>query len=277
MPQNSGVRGVDAATWAGRADASAPRFRCPARRAASGDDRLRSVARSVDRSRVDEVRPHRVRVGQREIVATRSPCYDEATNVSRTPCAGLNTRLVADVSLDSLPEGVHELTAEARDPGGLTASRRQTLRIDRTAPAAPRELGLDGVAWRGVNRFGVTWAASPGGDVAPLVGNEYASCPATNAAYDAGGCVQVSSNFAEGATGDSVTVPGEGAWVVRAAHRDAAGNTNPANVSAVGPLRFDATPPSGEFEARSARSHAHQGAGERHRVRSRSRGGRSAA
>ena len=46
-----------------------------------------------------------------------------------------------------------------------------------------------------------------------------------------------------------MAVPGEGAWVLRVAHRDAAGNTNAANVSSTTPLRFDATPPSGEFDA----------------------------
>ena len=37
--------------------------------------------------------------------------------------------------------------------------------------------------------------------------------------------------------------------MLRVAHRDAAGNTNAANVSSTTPLRFDATPPSGEFDA----------------------------
>jgi ketosteroid isomerase-like protein len=81
--------------------------------------------------------------------------------------------------------------------------------------------------------------------VAPIVGNEYAFCPATNAAYDSRGCVHGSSSFGDGATSDSVAVPGEGAWVLRVAHRDAAGNTNAANVASTTPLRFDATPPSG--------------------------------
>ena len=36
--------------------------------------------------------------------------------------------------------------------------------------------------------------------------------------------------------------------MLRVAHRDAAGNTNAANVSSTTPLRFDATPPTGEFD-----------------------------
>lgn len=190
-----------------------------------------------------------IRGGGLELGASKTRCYDAATNVDPRPCAGSNSTLMVQIPRDSLPEGTQTITVEARDPAGLTGVRTFRLRIDRTAPVAPRELSIDGVAWRSANRFGLSWAAPPSGDVAPLVGNEYAFCPATNAAYDAAGCVNASSTFSDGATTHSVTAPGEGAWMLRVAHRDAAGNTNPANVSAVGPLRFDATPPSGEFEA----------------------------
>lgn len=196
------------------------------------------------------VREFSIRVGDREVVASRQSCYDAASNLSTMPCAGMNTRLVTAVNLTALPEGKHDVVVEARDPSGMLASRTHLLRVDRTAPAAPRELRVSGEsAWRSANSFEVSWAAPPTSpEVAPLVGNEYAFCPATNAAYDTRGCVEVSSSFGDGATSDSVATPGEGAWTLRVAHRDAAGNTNPANVASTTPLRFDATPPTGSFE-----------------------------
>ena len=192
-----------------------------------------------------------LRVGEREVAATRQPCYDSATNISPTPCAGMNGRLATTVNVDSLPEGVLPLVIEARDPSGLATTRTYTLRVDRTAPGAPRELRLVGAeGWRATNRFDVAWAGPPERhDVAPLTGNEYEFCPETNGPYDSTGCVRQSRNLSEGATIDQVAVPSEGAWIVRVAHRDAAGNTNSTSVSTTAPLRLDTTPPSGEFEA----------------------------
>ncbi|MDA0181992.1 carboxypeptidase-like regulatory domain-containing protein [Solirubrobacter phytolaccae] len=81
-----------------------------------------------------------------------------------------------------------------------------------------------------------------------MAGNEYEFCPSTNSAYDSAGCVRTRSSFDATRAKDDVSVPAEGAWRLRVAHRDAAANTDLANSTSPGPLRFDATPPSGEFE-----------------------------
>lgn len=196
------------------------------------------------------IRELRVEAAGREIVAARDACYLETTNTVARPCDKANSRASASLSVESLPEGRQQLGVSARDPGGLETTLKYQMRIDRTPPVAPRGLQLVGAeGWRSTREFEIQWAAPPGNDdVAPLVGNEYEFCPETNLAYDVAGCVRASSTFSAGATRDRVTAPGEGAWTLRMAHRDAAGNTNPANATSTSSLRFDASAPSGEFE-----------------------------
>lgn len=197
------------------------------------------------------VKQLRIDVDGRELAASRVPCYDAASNLQSRPCSGMNSVVSADVPLDSLPNGRHIVTVEARDPSELTSTRTFVVRVDRAAPGAPRDARVTGTdGWRRENRFELTWARPPESDeTAPIVGNRYEFCPASNAAYDSTSCVPSASTYDAGRASDLVTVPGEGAWQLRVAHRDAAGNSDVTNSAAVEPLKFDATPPVGAFEA----------------------------
>lgn len=197
------------------------------------------------------IRELRVEAAGREVGASRDACYGETTNTTPLPCAGANARIAASVPVESLPEGRQQLKVTARDPAGLESTVTYAMRIDRTSPVAPRGLRLVGAdGWRSKNAFDIEWALPPeSDDASSLIGNEYEFCPEANLAYEAAGCVHASSVFGASATRDRVTVPGEGAWALRVAHRDAAGNTNPANATSTSPLRFDASSPSGEFES----------------------------
>ena len=138
----------------------------------------------------------------------------------------------------------------ATDPAGNEATDERLIRVDRTAPLAPRRLAVaGGTDWRNANEFGVNWTAPPEVGTAPIVGAEYSFCPASNGPYDNAGCVQKDATLDGSESMHPVAVPGEGAWTLRVALRDAAGNVDTGSTGSVEGLRFDATNPIGQFEA----------------------------
>lgn len=177
---------------------------------------------------------------------SETPCYSPANNFERTPCAAANQRVAARIPVSELSEGEHSVVAAARDVGDSTTVEQARLRIDRTAPTAPRRLSVSrGDQWRGESRIAISWV-NPPEQHAPITGAEYEFCPAANSPYDGQGCVRVGGAEAES---DTVAVPGDGEWSLRVALRDAAGNSDPRNAASIEPVRVDTVPPLGSLQA----------------------------
>jgi hypothetical protein len=153
-----------------------------------------------------------------------------------------------------LPDGARGLELRATDAGGTTTRRAQTVHVDNTAPATPRDVALaDGDGWRASNGFEVGWA-NPGGQHAPIAGARWQACrvastppgsagTATSGGVSGGDCI-VGERAAAGVTASGpIVVPAAGEWDVRVWLEDAAGNGDPETASAARRLRFDPDPP----------------------------------
>lgn len=177
-------------------------------------------------------------------VATRSfPC--DFTRPA--PCGGA----ALDEPLNTTGwggDGPHTLTLTATDAGGNPASVSRTVRVDNTAPDAPRDLVVDGGdGWRSRNAFDLRWANAPQ-SAAPIAGAEFELCPADGGAP----CTRGRRDGADRRSIDDLTVPGPGEWVLKVWLRDAAGNEDARIAAAPVRLRYDDVSPDVAFRPLSA-------------------------
>ena len=104
---------------------------------------------------------------QFECLLTRSTCPSSAT-VEYT------------VRSAEFSDGQHELVASAKDADGQITRQQVPFLVDRTAPAAPANVVLEGGdGWRRDNRFGAHWALRDGDGGSPVVAARYEHVPPT--------------------------------------------------------------------------------------------------
>jgi hypothetical protein len=153
-------------------------------------------------------------------------------------------KLDAVVDTRKLPEGPHDLRVEAQDAASNYITRTYHLDLDRTPPEAPEDLRLDGPdRWRRENHFSLAWINPVERAVAPIDSAAYELCPEANAPSDHSRCVP-GVRLGRELTGiEDLAVPGDGAWRVRVALRDAAGNVQPDSPADVAGLRLDSQAP----------------------------------
>jgi hypothetical protein len=147
-----------------------------------------------------------------------------------------------------LSDGVHDLSAVAMDNAFQRTERHLQLRVDRTSPLAPTGLALvGGDRWRSHNQFELNWVNPRETGPTPSVGAQYTLCPIANASHDPTGCMTGSRDGADIDRIDDLAAPASGAWRLRLALRDAAGNVDVYDGATLPNLRLDLLPPSALF------------------------------
>lgn len=142
------------------------------------------------------------------------------------------------VDTAKLPDGPRTVTLRVRDVGGATAASVHSLRVDNSAPVAPRDAAVaGGDGWRAANGFAVRWA-NPASQQAPIAGARFSVCRA------GGGDCASGAKAGDGiAALGGLAVPGAGEWDVRVWLEDAAGNESRAHATGPLRLRLDPDPP----------------------------------
>lgn len=154
-----------------------------------------------------------------------------------TSAAGSHT-----VDTKTLADGPHSLQHCADDFAGSTGcSAPMTIRVDNNAPAAPRELSVDGgEGWHRKNSFDLAWVNPDQGVASPIVASLLG--------------LQGPEGFTRGPWGGEgggritgIELPGPGEYRLRVWLVDQAGNSE-ASHAAEATLRLDDVPPTGYFE-----------------------------
>ncbi len=144
------------------------------------------------------------------------------------------------VQTSALSDGPHQLRQCAIDfAGNQTCVADRTIRTDNTAPAAPRDLRVEGGdRWRRDNGFRVEWDEPGQGQAAPVVvfGHRI-----NGPGADPAPVVQLGRKALGG-----IRLPGPGEFKVTVWLIDQAGNSDPAAAATV-TLRFDDVPPEAYF------------------------------
>jgi hypothetical protein len=166
------------------------------------------------------------------------PCDDTRT----IPCTNDPGRV--DVDTTKLREGTQPLVVQAVDAADNAAdSQPVTVRVDRTAPAAPAVSVEGGEAWRSQNSFAAVWQNPDEGDRAPITAAHWRLCRPVG-----GGCTTGSQTGAGIARLADLKVPEPGEWELRVVREDAAGNRNDDYASQSVRLRHDSEAPGLAFE-----------------------------
>ncbi len=146
-----------------------------------------------------------------------------------------------DVPTAGLADGPHEVVVGSADAAANGTEARRTVYVDNHAPGAPAALRVDGgEGWRATNGFSVAWANPGQGTGSPVAAARLRLCRLE----DPSACAperRVAGRGVERA--DGLSVPDRGAWTLRVALEDEAGNTDPDAVSDPVVLRFDDSVP----------------------------------
>ncbi|WP_028064225.1 carboxypeptidase-like regulatory domain-containing protein [Solirubrobacter soli] len=185
--------------------------------------------------------------GKRISFASRD-CYPPQMNTVVAPCSSEATPLAANVDADLLSEGAHALVVVASDVAGNTREETLPIHIDHSAPVAPRGQMSAARAWRRENRFDVAWTNPPDTAGAPVARARFRLCPAANPPYAEDGCVSGERTGPGLSALEGLTVPGDGAWTLRLALVDSAGNHDPSRDAVFEGLWLDREPPQANFE-----------------------------
>jgi hypothetical protein len=133
----------------------------------------------------------------------------------------------------------HVVHAQAIDAAGNERWTSHRVLVDRTPPAQPQDVVVDGGgAWRATNTFSVSWR-NPVQDASPIDGAHYVLCPAANDPGDSRGCVQRTQRVHGISQVDAFAVPSPGEWRLTLWLRDEVGNADRERSVSVGGLRFD--------------------------------------
>jgi hypothetical protein len=158
------------------------------------------------------------------------------------PCTNDPGRI--EVRTTELGEGTQPLVLRAVDAADNTGdSQAVTVRIDRTAPAAPAVSVEGGETWRPQNSFAAVWQNADEGDRAPIATAHWRLCRPAG-----GGCTTSSQAGAGIARLADLKVPEPGEWELRVVREDAAGNRNDDYASQPVRLRHDPEAPTLAFE-----------------------------
>jgi hypothetical protein len=186
-------------------------------------------------------------VDGRRVAGGDRGCYSAASNGSPLPCAG-PASLAATFDVDSLPDGAHELLARAVDVAGNISDRVFRVLVDHQAPMAPRGLVVArGTGWQSQNDFDVAWSNPPNQGGGPIAVATYSLCPAADAPEDESRCVRGERRGESIARLDHLAVPTSGAWRLRVALADAAGNIDEDRAATMEFLRLDTDRPVATF------------------------------
>ncbi|MFN8141252.1 MAG: Ig-like domain repeat protein [Solirubrobacterales bacterium] len=145
------------------------------------------------------------------------------------------------VDTRGLPDGPHVLRHCAIDFAGITGcATDRTIRVDNNAPAAPRDLIVEGGEdWHRTNGFNLGWTEPAQGVASPIASSLFSlSGP--------GGYAGGPWGRNEAARISGVQVPGPGEYRVRVWLVDEAGNSDETH-AAEATLRLDNVPPTGYF------------------------------
>jgi hypothetical protein len=166
------------------------------------------------------------------------PCDDTRT----IPCTNDPGRV--DVDTTKLREGTQPLVVQAVDAAENAAdSQPVTVRVDRTAPAAPAVSVEGGETWRSQNSFAAVWQNSDEGDRAPITAAHWRLCRPGGSSCTTGS--QSGTGIARLA---DLRAPEPGEWELRVVREDAAGNRNDDYASQPVRLRHDPEAPGLAFE-----------------------------
>jgi hypothetical protein len=169
--------------------------------------------------------------------------HNRPCDYTRTiPCTNDPGRV--EVRTAELPEGTQPLVVRVIDTADNAAdSQPVTVRVDRTAPAAPAVSVEGGEQWRSQNSFAVAWQNPDEGDRAPITAAHWRLCRSGTNSCTIG---------SQSATGISrladLRVPERGEWQLRVVREDAASNRNNAYASQPVTLRHDPEAPQLAFE-----------------------------
>jgi len=135
-------------------------------------------------------------------------------------------------------DGPHTITLSATDAAGNDASVSRTVRIDNTAPDAPKDLVVvGGEGWRSRNEFEIRWMNAPQ-SAAPIAGAEYEVC-----AVAGDDCVRGQRAGAGVQAIEKLSIPAPGEYLLKVWLRDAAGNQDARLAATPVKLRYDDASP----------------------------------
>ena len=183
--------------------------------------------------------------------------HDRQCDHTRTiPCTNDPGRI--EVRTTDIAEGTQPLVVRAVDAAdNAAASQPVTVRVDRTAPAAPAVSVEGGEGWRSQNSFAAVWQNPDEGDRAPIAAAHWRLCRSGG-----GACTSGSRSGAGIARLADLKVPEPGEWELRVVREDAAGNRNDDYASQPVRLRHDPEAPVLAFETcAERRPHAGLGRG----------------
>jgi hypothetical protein len=181
-----------------------------------------------------------VRLDHHDVAYWSKPCG----GMQGPRCIGPSPPLVWVLEPAKLADGEHEVNVSAVDDD-WSSQLNFTIRVDHTSPAAVSGLGLVGLDdWRSENRFEINWGNPRDVGPTPLVGVDYRLCPATSRPDDITGCVYGQRAGAAVTDITDLAVPASGAWRLRLAVRDAAGNSDLVTGASLAYLRYDGERPS---------------------------------
>jgi hypothetical protein len=186
----------------------------------------------------DNVGVKRAEVGQ--FVHNRESLCDYTQTV---PCNNAPGRV--GVRTAEMPEGSQPLVVRAIDTADNTGqSLPVTVRVDRTAPAAPAVSVEQGEGWKSANDFDAVWQNSDEGDRAPITAAHWRLCRSgTN------NCTTGSQSGVGISRLADLRVPEPGEWELRVVREDAAGNRNDDYASQSVRIRHDPEAPTLSFES----------------------------
>jgi len=179
------------------------------------------------------------------LLQSPSSCTVVAGRYARLqPCpAGRTGEWTVDTS--RLPDGLRRLELRATDVGGSTARKAYTVSVDNHAPAAPRDVAVEGgEGWRRANGFDLRWA-NPGSQHSPIGQARWRACAVGPGA--ASGCIEGDHRAADVTASGPIALPAAGEWDVQLWLVDAAGNGDPDTASSPRRLRYDPDPPALRF------------------------------
>jgi hypothetical protein len=157
--------------------------------------------------------------------ATELARQDQACDYGRMQPCPAQANASVSVGMSRVPDGTHELRAVAVDAAGQEGAAVGTLRVDRTAPAAPEDVVVERAE---DGTYTLRWTNPPQGTAAPVVAAHFALCDPLGVTCEAAG--EARGAGVERAAG--VTLPGpEGARTLRVWLEDEAGNVDPAGAA----------------------------------------------
>lgn len=153
-----------------------------------------------------------------------------------TPCS--NQSGAFDLATTNLAAGTHRVEVVAIDGSDTATSTSRSFRVDNVPPAQVMPAVSEGDGWRHTNGFAVTWPSVADGG-SPIVGGTWQLCRTGTTS-----CVAEPINQANPTATPSIDLPADGAYELRAAMRDQAGNVANIVDARAAMLRLDRAAPS---------------------------------